>query len=110
MPRVYWKGYLKLSLVSCPVELYPATSQAEKTHFHLINTKTGNRLRQKMVDEETGREVDPEHKGRGYEISKGRYVQSVTVKDSAGICRCICALDMVSAKAGTLRTARAIAT
>jgi DNA end-binding protein Ku len=74
MPCAYWKGYLKLSLVSCPVELFPATSQAEKTHFHLINTKTGNRLRQKMVDEETGREVDKDHKGRGYEISKGRYV------------------------------------
>jgi DNA end-binding protein Ku len=74
VPRAYWKGYLKLSLVSCPIELYPATSQAEKTHFHLINTKTGNRLRQQMIDEETGREVDKEHKGRGYEISKGKYV------------------------------------
>jgi DNA end-binding protein Ku len=74
MPRAYWKGYLRLSLVTCPVELYAATSQAEKTHFHMINTRTGNRLRQKMVDEETGREVEKEHKGRGYEISKGRYV------------------------------------
>jgi Ku protein len=74
MPRAYWKGYLKLSLVSCPVELFPAISQAEKTHFHLINTRTGNRLRQQMIDEETGRAVDKEHKGRGYEISKGRYV------------------------------------
>jgi DNA end-binding protein Ku len=74
MPRAYWKGYLKLSLVSCPTEVYPATSQAEKTHFHLINTKTGNRLRQKMVDEETGHEVEKDHKGRGYEIGKGRYV------------------------------------
>jgi DNA end-binding protein Ku len=74
MPRAYWKGYLKLSLVSCPVELFAATSQAEKTHFHLINTKTGNRLRQQMVDEETGRAVDKDHKGRGYEISKGHYV------------------------------------
>lgn len=74
MPRSYWKGYLKLSLVSCPVELFSATSQAEKTHFHLIDTKTGTRLRQQMVDEETGRAVDEDHKGRGYEISKGRYV------------------------------------
>jgi len=65
---------LKLSLVSCPIELFPATSQAEKTHFHQINTRTGHRLRQKMIDEETGREVDKEHKGRGYELSKGRYV------------------------------------
>ena len=74
MPRAYWKGYLRLSLVTCPIELFPATSQAEKTHFHQINTSTGHRLRQQMVDEQTGRVVDTEHKGRGYEISKGRYV------------------------------------
>jgi Ku protein len=74
MPRAYWKGYLRLSLVTCPVELYPATSQSEKTHFHQINTKTGNRLRQQMVDEETGKPVPKEDKGRGYELSKGRYV------------------------------------
>ena len=72
--RAYWKGYLRLSLVTCPVELYPATSQSEKTHFHQINTKTGNRLRQQMVDEETGKPVPKEDKGRGYELSKGRYV------------------------------------
>jgi len=74
MPRAYWKGYLRLSLVTCPVELYPATSQSEKTHFHQINIKTGNRLRQQMVDEETGKPVPKEQKGRGYELSKGRYV------------------------------------
>jgi Ku protein len=74
MPRAYWKGYLRLSLVTCPVELYPATSQAEKTHFHQINTRTGHRLRQLMVDEETGDPVDTAHKGRGYEIGKGKYV------------------------------------
>jgi Ku protein len=73
-PRAYWKGYLQLSLVTCPIELFPATSQAEKTHFHQINTRTGNRLRQQMVDEETGRVVDKEHKGRGYELGNGRYV------------------------------------
>ena len=74
-PRAYWKGSLKLSLVTCPIALYPASTQAEKTHFHQINTKTGHRLKQQMVDEETGRVVDKEHKGRGYELSKGRYVQ-----------------------------------
>ena len=73
-PRPYWKGYLKLSLVSCQVALYPASTQAEKTHFHQINTRTGHRLRQQMVDEETGRVVDTEHKGRGYELTKGKYV------------------------------------
>src|SRR3979409_1918061 len=75
MPRAYWKGYLRLSLVTCPVELFPASSQAEKTHFHQINKKTGNRLRQQMVDEDTGRVVEGDEKGRGYELSKGRYVE-----------------------------------
>lgn len=74
-PRAYWKGFLKLSLVSCPIAVYPATTSAEKTHFHQINKRTGHRLRQQMVDEETGRAVDKENKGRGYEISKGRYVE-----------------------------------
>ena len=75
MPRAFWKGYLRLSLVTCPIELFPATSQSEKTHFHQINTQTGHRLRQQMVDEETGRAVDLEHKGRGYELTKGKYVE-----------------------------------
>jgi len=74
-PRAYWKGFLKLSLVSCPISLYPASTSAEKTHFHQINAKTGHRLRQQMVDAETGRAVDKEHRGRGYELSKGRYVE-----------------------------------
>ena len=74
-PRAYWKGSLKLSLVSCPIALYPASTQAEKTHFHQINTQTGHRLRQQMVDEQTGRVVEKDHKGRGYELSKGRYVE-----------------------------------
>ena len=75
MTRAYWKGYLRLSLVTCPIELFPASSQAEKTHFHQINKKTGNRLRQQMVDEDTGRVVETDQKGRGYELSKGRYVE-----------------------------------
>ena len=73
--RAYWKGYLKLSLVTCPVALYPASSQSEKTRFHQINRKTGNRLRQQMVDEETGRVVDRDNKGRGYELPSGKYVE-----------------------------------
>ncbi|MBV8926644.1 MAG: Ku protein [Bradyrhizobium sp.] len=74
-PRAYWKGTLKLSLVACPVQLYPATTAVEKTRFHMINTETGNRLRQQMVDEETGEVVESEQKGRGYEISKGKFVE-----------------------------------
>ena len=73
--RAYWKGYLKLSLVTCPVALHPASSQAEKTHFHQINRRTGHRLRQQMIDEETGKVVDTDDKSRGYEISKGKYVE-----------------------------------
>src|SRR6185436_19192663 len=73
--RAYWKGYLKLSLVTCPIGLYPASSQAEKTHFHQINRKSGHRLRQQMVDEVSGRVVDKDDKSRGYEVSKGRYVE-----------------------------------
>jgi Ku protein len=61
--------------VTCPIELFAAITQSEKTHFHQINTQTGHRLRQQMVDEETGRVVDAEHKGRGYELSKGKYVE-----------------------------------
>jgi Ku protein len=74
MPRAYWKGFLKLSLVTCPIALYPATTATTKTHFHQINKRTGNRLRQQMVDEETGRVVDKDNKGRGYEVARGRYV------------------------------------
>ncbi|QPF83445.1 Ku protein [Bradyrhizobium genosp. L] len=74
-PRAYWKGTLKLSLVSCPVALYPASTAVEKTRFHMINRETGNRLKQQMVDTETGDVVEGEQKGRGYEVSKGKYVE-----------------------------------
>jgi Ku protein len=74
-PRAYWKGTLKLSLVTCPVALYPATTAAEKTRFHMINTETGNRLRQQMVDAETGDIVERDQTARGYELSKGKYVE-----------------------------------
>jgi Ku protein len=73
--RPYWKGTLKLFLVTCPIALYPASSQSEQIHFHQINRSTGNRLRQRLVDEVTGDEVDRSEKGRGYEIAKGRYVE-----------------------------------
>jgi len=74
LPRAYWKGSLKLSLVTCPVALYPASTTVERTRFHMINTETGNRLKQQMVDSETGDVVDKEQKGRGYEVAKGEYV------------------------------------
>ena len=74
-PRAYWKGYLKLSLVSCPIALYPATSSSERVSFNRINKKTGNRLKQLQVDAETGDPVEKEDIGRGYEIAKGQYLQ-----------------------------------
>jgi DNA end-binding protein Ku len=74
-PRPYWKGYLKLSLVSCPIALYTATSSGERVAFRQVNKKTGNRLRQQLVDEGTGDPIDPDDKGRGYEVDKGVYLQ-----------------------------------
>jgi len=77
-PRAYWKGYLKLSLVSCPIALYPATSSSERDPFNRINKKTGHRLKQQQVDAETGDPVERDDIGRGYEVAKGQYIQ---VKD-----------------------------
>jgi DNA end-binding protein Ku len=59
-PRAYWKGYLKLSLVSCPIALYPASSEREKIRFHQINKQTGHRIRYQKVDADKGDEVEAE--------------------------------------------------
>jgi DNA end-binding protein Ku len=72
--RPYWKGYLKLALVSCPIALHAACSTAERIAFQQIKKATGNRLRQQLIDEETREPVAPEHKGRGYEVAKGCYL------------------------------------
>ena len=74
-PRAYWKGYLKLSLVSCPVAMYPATSEREKIHFHQLHKQTGNRIRYKKVDADTGREVDNDDIVKGYQVGKGEYIE-----------------------------------
>jgi DNA end-binding protein Ku len=73
--RAYWKGYLKLSLVSCPVQLFPALSAREKTRFHQINRKTGNRIKYCKLDAVTGEPVSDEEIVKGYEVRKGRYVE-----------------------------------
>lgn len=73
-PRAYWKGYLKLSLVSCPIAIYPAVSASERVSFNRVSKKTGNRLKQMMVDSESGMPVDKEDIGRGYEYAKGQYL------------------------------------
>jgi DNA end-binding protein Ku len=74
-PRAYWKGYLKLSLVSCPIALYPAASEREKISFHQLNKKTGNRIRYRKVDAESGDEVDSSDIIKGYEVAKGEYIE-----------------------------------
>src|SRR6478672_12728256 len=73
-PRPYWKGYLKLSLVSCPIALYAATSSSERVSFRQINRKTGNRLRQQLVDDVTREPVEAGDKARGYEVAKNQYI------------------------------------
>jgi DNA end-binding protein Ku len=73
-PRANWKGYLKLSLVSCPVALFPVASTTERISFHLINRATGNRLRQQYVDSASGKIVERDEQARGYQIGKGEYV------------------------------------
>src|SRR5438034_8885173 len=69
-----WKGYLRLSLVSCPIALYPASSLSEKVSFNRINRKTGNRLKQQNVDVETGEVISRDDTVRGYEVAKGHYM------------------------------------
>lgn len=74
-PRAYWKGFLRLSLVSCPIQLFPATSEREKVSFNQINKETGNRIRYRKIDEDTGEEVDSENIIKGYQIAKGQYIE-----------------------------------
>ncbi len=73
-PRPYWKGYLKLSLVSCPIALTPATSSSEKVSFRQVNKETGNRIRYKKVDSETDEEVSNDSIGKGYEVGKNEFL------------------------------------
>jgi len=74
-PRAYWKGFLRLSLVSCPIQLFPATTEREKISFNQINKDTGGRIRYRKVDEGTGEEVEPSNIVKGYQIDKDQYVE-----------------------------------
>jgi DNA end-binding protein Ku len=74
-PRPNWKGYLKLSLVSCPVALFPATTTSERVSFRTLNRATGNRVKRQFVDEQTGEPVEYEDQIKGYEVAKGEYIQ-----------------------------------
>jgi DNA end-binding protein Ku len=73
-PRAHWKGFLKLSLVSCPIALYPAVAASERISFRQVNKQTGNRLRQQLVDTVTGELVPSDKKGRGYEVSENEFL------------------------------------
>ncbi|EKS41460.1 Ku protein [Afipia broomeae] len=74
-PRANWKGFLRLSLVTCPVALYPATSDAEKVSFNQINKNTGHRIKYKKVDAETGEEVENDDIIKGYPVDKDTYIE-----------------------------------
>jgi Ku protein, prokaryotic len=73
-PRTFWKGYLKLSLVTCPVEMMPATSESGKVRFHTLNRKTGNRVVARYVDSVTRKPVDEADEARGYPRGEDDYV------------------------------------
>ena len=73
-PRPFWKGYLKLSLVTCPVALTAATGEEDKVRFHVLNRRTGNRILSESVDAETGRPVSEDNEVRGYARGEHDYV------------------------------------
>ena len=74
VPRAHWKGFLKLSLVSCPIALYPAIAASERISFRQVNKQTGNRLRQQLVDVVTGEPVQAHNKARGYEVGENQFL------------------------------------
>ena len=74
-PRANWKGFLRLSLVTCPIALFPATSDSEKVSFNQINRKTGHRIKYLKVDADTGEEVDNEDIMKGYKVDNDSYIE-----------------------------------
>ena len=74
-PRANWKGFLRLSLVTCPIALFPATSESEKISFNQINKKTGHRIRYLKVDADTGEEVANEDIIKGYKVDTDQYLE-----------------------------------
>jgi len=74
MPRASWNGFLKLSLVSCPIYLSPATTESKRIRLNQLNAATGNRLKQQLIDSETGEVVERDQVAKGYEFERGRYV------------------------------------
>ena len=73
-PRPFWRGYLKLSLVTCPVQMTPARTAEKTIGFHTVNRKTGHRVESRYVDAETGKPVAEDDQAKGYEIEDDRFV------------------------------------
>ena len=73
-PRSFWKGYLKLSLVTCPVAMMPAVTEGEKVRFHMLNRATGNRIQSRYVDAKTGEPVEEDSEIKGYQSGTDEYV------------------------------------
>jgi DNA end-binding protein Ku len=74
-PRANWKGFLRLSLVTCPVALFPATSDSEKISFNQINRNTGHRIKYMKVDADTGEEVASDDIMKGYKVDTDTYIE-----------------------------------
>jgi DNA end-binding protein Ku len=74
IPRANWKGYLRVAQVTCPVALFTAASASERIAFHMVDRRTGHRLRRQYVDSETGKPVEADDQVKGYETAKGEYV------------------------------------
>src|SRR6201991_2938867 len=73
-PRANWKGFLRLSLVTCPIALFPATSESEKVSFNQINRKTGHRIKYVKVDADTGEDVENDDIVKGYKVDADTYI------------------------------------
>lgn len=73
-PRAAWKGFLRVGSVSCAVKIVGVVTEAEKIHFHVLNRKTGNRVRSVYVDEETEKEVPSDQQQKGWEMDKGDFL------------------------------------
>jgi len=117
MPRASWNGFLRLSLVSCPVSLVPATTEGKRIRFNQLNAKTGNRVQQQLIDSKTGEVVDRDDIVKGYEYDRGRYatisddelkaLQIESSKMLGSSCRQFAAMrKCVQPSSGLLRTAK----
>src|SRR3982074_3401971 len=104
-PRANWKGFLRLSLVTCPVALYPATSESEKVSFNQLNRKTGHRIKYAKVDADTGEEVASEDIVKGSKADPDTFIEATREEpgDSALECRCPTEMENFVTRGGSAR-------